>query len=201
MAEDLSFDDLMDRLRAGDDAAARTIFERYGRRLIGLARTRLDALTRQKVDPEDVLQSVFRSFFLGHAGGQIDLTDWNSLWSMLVVITLRKCGRQIKYYHAARRDIGREVRPSADADDSSPGWEAAGDDPTPAEAAMLAETVENLMRHLDARERQMVSLSLQGYTIREISAEVGRTERTVHRLLAQVRKRLERLRSADLEAS
>ena len=54
-----SFDDVMGRLRAGEQSAAATeIFHRFARRLIGLARTRLDDRVRGKVDAEDVLQSV-----------------------------------------------------------------------------------------------------------------------------------------------
>ena len=70
MPQSESFDDVMGRLRAGDQSAAATeIFQRFARRLIGLARTRLDDRVRSKVDAEDVLQSVFRSFFVRQAVG------------------------------------------------------------------------------------------------------------------------------------
>ena len=59
-----SFDDVITRLRDGDSEAATEIFHRFAARLIALARTRLDSRVRQKVDPEDVVQSVFRSFFI-----------------------------------------------------------------------------------------------------------------------------------------
>ena len=52
----------MARLRAGDNAAAAEVFRRFANRLIGLARTHLDARVRQKVDPEDVMQSALKSF-------------------------------------------------------------------------------------------------------------------------------------------
>src|SRR5690242_9456367 len=61
VASEPSFADLMARLRAGDDAAAAALFQRFATRLIALARGRLDGLVRRKVDPEDVVQSVFRS--------------------------------------------------------------------------------------------------------------------------------------------
>ena len=43
------------------------------------------------------------------------------------------------------------------------------EDPTPLEAAMLAETVEHLLGGLTPREREIASLALQGYTATEIS--------------------------------
>jgi RNA polymerase sigma-70 factor, ECF subfamily len=193
-APDLSFENLMTRLRAGDEAAAAEVFRRFTHRLIGLARARLDHLIRRKVDPEDILQSVYRTFFSRHAEGGFILDSWDSLWGMLTVITVRKCDYRRKYFRAARRDVGREITVRADADSTAPEAEALARDPTPSEAARLAETVELLMRELTGRERDMLGLSLQGYDVAEISGRVARTERTVQRVLKRVRERLEELR-------
>src|SRR5262249_54926721 len=109
MAPTDSFDALMSGLRAGDPSAADDVFRRYARRLIALARARLEARIGRKVDPEDVLQSVFRSFFTRYGEGQFTPGDWDSLWRILAVITLRKCGNRMEYFRAARRDVTREV--------------------------------------------------------------------------------------------
>jgi RNA polymerase sigma-70 factor, ECF subfamily len=193
-APDLSFENLMTRLRAGDEAAAAEVFRRFTHRLIGLARARLDHLIRHKVDPEDILQSVYRTFFSRHAKGGFILDSWDSLWGMLTVITVRKCDYRRKYFRAARRDVGREITVRAESDSTAPEAEALARDPTPSEAARLAETVELLMRELTGRERDMLGLSLQGYDVAEISGRVARTERTVQRVLKRVRERLEQLR-------
>jgi RNA polymerase sigma-70 factor (ECF subfamily) len=132
-SEPESFDDVIGRLRGGEEAAAAEIFNRYASRLIRLAHTRLDTRIRQKVDPEDVMQSVFRSFFVRQAKGQFDLEGWDSLWSLLVRITLRKCGRRVEVFQAERRDVRREVRPAARDDDSYRSWEAIAREPTPDE--------------------------------------------------------------------
>jgi RNA polymerase sigma-70 factor (ECF subfamily) len=184
----------MTRLRAGDQEAATAVFSRFSRRLIGLARRHLDGRLRDKLDPEDVMQSVFRSFFAAQAEKEFDLENWDNLWSLLVVITLRKCGHKIAYFCAARRDVQREQMPPA-VDESIAEWEAIAQDPTPSHAMMLADAVELIMNRLESpRERQILELSLQGCTPVEISARVGRTERTVQRVLARVRKWLERMR-------
>ncbi len=193
-APDRSFDDLMTRLRAGDDDAAAEVFRRFTHRLIGLARSRLDHLLRGKLDPEDILQSVYRTFFRRHARDAYDLGSWDSLWGMLTVITVRKCDYRRKFFRAARRDIGREVAPSPAAAPPG-GLEALARDPTPSEAARLAETVELLMKELSGREREMLALGLEGRDVPEISARVGRSERTVQRVLKRVRERLEQMRS------
>jgi RNA polymerase sigma-70 factor, ECF subfamily len=194
VAQDEDFAALMQRLRLGDPRAAEAVFDRYARRLIGLAQSRLEGRLRPKIDAEDVMQSALKSFFLRNADGQYDLHDWDSLWSLLTVITLRKCGRQVRRFLAEGRDVRREVAPP-DPEGSNCGWEALADEPTPSEAAVLAETVEQLMRGLpDATERQMLEMSLQGCGPREIGDVLGRSERTVHRVLSLVRKRLQRLR-------
>src|SRR6266852_3707821 len=81
MSRDNSFDALMTRLRAGDEDAANELFHLFASRLIGLARRQLDRRIRQKVDAEDVVQSVFKSFFLRHANGKFELSNWDNLWA------------------------------------------------------------------------------------------------------------------------
>jgi RNA polymerase sigma-70 factor (ECF subfamily) len=197
MLDNASFDDLMARLRQGDNTAEAEVFHRFRRRLIGLAQSRLGGLLRAKVDPEDVMQSVFKSFFLRHAEGQFELEDWDSLWSLLTTMTLRKCGYQIRHFRRGGRDVQREVKPQPGPDDSSASWEAIAREPTPAEAMLLAEAVEQLFRGLDDRERDIVQLSLQGYDVAEISPRVGRAERSVYRVLERVKGRLLRLSAED----
>jgi RNA polymerase sigma-70 factor (ECF subfamily) len=193
MSLDPAFTALLDRLSAGDPEAATQIFQRYAGRLIALARSRLDARIRQKVDPEDILQSVLKSFFVRHASGEFDLANWDSLWALLTVLTLRKCGYRTRHFRAARRDVQRERVPPAPDEDAHASWLAIARDPTPEEAAQLAEAVEQLFRGLDERDRQVVELSLQGYKAAEISARLALAERSVYRLLERIKRKLERL--------
>jgi RNA polymerase sigma-70 factor (ECF subfamily) len=195
MPPDDSFHDLMDRLTEGDSSAAGEVFHRFFVRLVGLARVHLDSRLRQKVDPEDVVQSVFRSFFLRHADGQFDLEGWDGLWALLTTITLRKCHRWREHFHTAARDLQAEV------EDPRRVGEEVGREPTPEEAVILAEQVELLLRGLEGRDRDIVSLRLQGYLPGEISARLGRPERTVYRVLDRVKRRLRRLRDSDPDPS
>lgn len=185
-----SFVDVMARLRGGDSQAAAQVFQRFAQRLIGLARRRLDRRLRQKLDPEDVLQSAFRSFF--ERQEQFELADWDSLWALLVVLTLRKCGRQVDLYRAARRAVEREAGDPV-------GVEALAREPTPAEAAALADTLAELLRRSDPRDRPILTLSLQGYTGLEVSRQTGCTERTVRRVLARARERLRLLDNQPID--
>jgi RNA polymerase sigma factor (sigma-70 family) len=192
MTPDSSFDALLSRLRQGDREAEALVFERFALRLIGLARAHLGRRLRGKEDPEDVMQSVFKSFFRMHREAALGLHGWDDLWSLLAVIALRKCGHRIAYYLAARRDVRRE-RAAAQGDEARRDWEALAREPTPQEAAMLDETVEELLRPLEERDRQVVAMTLQGYTRKEIGEELHCTERTVYRVLARLRRQMKRL--------
>jgi RNA polymerase sigma-70 factor (ECF subfamily) len=189
MAQHDSFVELMGRLRAGEDAAATELFGRFAARLHGLARKHLDTALRQKVDAEDVVQSAYKSFFVRFADDKLQVGDWDNLWGLLTLITLRKCADRAEHFRAQCRALSREAAPL---DGAEAGREAIDREPSPDEAAMLAETVEELFRGLDADERPIVELSLQGYTVQEISERLGRAERSVRRLRERVRKRLER---------
>jgi RNA polymerase sigma-70 factor (ECF subfamily) len=178
-----------DKTPAADDP--RLVFERFSRRLIGLARGHLDARLQHKVDPEDVVQSAYKSLLLRYGDGALAAEGWEGLWGLLTMITVRKCADRARFHKAARRDLRRETAPRA-ADDG-PAWlEAIGREPTPDQAVVLAETIEGLLGRLDAEERTMVELSLQGFSTQEISEQTGRAERSVRRLRERVRKYLER---------
>jgi RNA polymerase sigma-70 factor (ECF subfamily) len=196
-----SFDKLMARLAARDDEVARQVFLRFAERLIALARSRLDRRLQAKLDPEDVLQSVYKSFFRRHAQGEFQVESWDSLWGLLTLITVRKCARWAGHYHARARDIRVEVPASLSADASGRGWEAVDREPTPEQAAMLTETVEELLRGLEPRERAIATLGLQGYRAPEISAQLHRPDRSVYRILERVKKRLQRMHARNTESS
>jgi RNA polymerase sigma factor (sigma-70 family) len=191
----------MARLRAGDSTVETELFRQYVHRMLGLARRRLNEFARMKVEPDDVVNSALASFFNRHARGEFDLHDEAGLWDKLLEITLRKCGKWNKHFRAQKRDPSAEVPIQPSPDQSDAGFEPSDDEPTPDEAATLAEIVEYLMRDLDVREREILKLLLQGYKIYEISAQVQLSERTVHRVLDRVRDQvgrgLERLRAQD----
>jgi RNA polymerase sigma-70 factor (ECF subfamily) len=185
-----SFAEFLVRLHRGDDGAAQEIFSRFTHQLVALAVRHIDAALKHKVDPEDVVQSAYKSFFFRYGAGNLDVVNWNSLWGLLTLITVRKCAERAAYHRAECRDAARETAREGEA---APWLEPFGREPTPLEAAVLSETVEQLLAGLDEEERPILELSLQGFTTREISERLGRAERTVRLLREGVRHRLERM--------
>src|SRR5262249_4241965 len=153
----------------------------------------LEIQLQHKIEPEDVVQSAFKSFFLRYGEGALWAEGWDGLWGLLTRITLRKCADRVRHYRAERRDVNREAcSPAAGAE---PWWEAMTREPSPEEAVVLAETVEQVLRELDQNERPIIEMSLQGFSTQEISEALGRAERSVRRLRERVRGQLERLQS------
>jgi RNA polymerase sigma-70 factor (ECF subfamily) len=169
----------------------RAAFEHFSRRLIGLARGHLRGRLQHQVDPEDVVQSAYKSFLVRYGDGALTAEGLEGLWGLLTLITVRKCADRARYHLADCRDLHRAAG-TANSPDSAAAWlEVVGHEPTPDEGTILAETVEELLEQLDGYERTIVELSLQGYSTQEISEQTGRAERSVRRLRERVRKHLD----------
>jgi RNA polymerase sigma factor (sigma-70 family) len=175
---------LLERFRAGDDLAAEKLFARYFDRLRALARSRLASRLARRTDPEDIVQSVYRSFFAGARAGRFTLSRGGDLWRLLAAITKHKLLRQLRHATADRRRLDNEVS-IEDVDLAR--LHARTIDPTPEEAVAMADELEWILAQLDPGARRMLELRLQGSQLSEIAKDTGRSERTVRRALAQIR--------------
>jgi RNA polymerase sigma-70 factor (ECF subfamily) len=175
------------RLTAGEDHAAADLVARYSARLVALARQGLSPALRAKCDPEDVLQSVFRTFFRRLGTGDVDLRDWESLAGLLALLTVRKCQHRVRHYRTAGRDVRLEVR--LDGADGGP-IHVPDRDPVPDEIAAFTELAERLLQSLNLRDREVISRVIAGEGTAEIAQRLGRTRRAVQRAIARTRQRL-----------
>lgn len=173
----------LDRLRHGDPDAAREVVTRYTSGLMSLARAHLPDRVRPRFGPEDVIQSVYRTFFSRCRDGRLTVPAGADLWALLSVITLRKCHNCRAHADALRRDSRRERR-----------WplvlEAprfAAHDPGPADLAVLADAISGITAALPFASRQIVELTLTGASTDQISTALGCPERTVRRVRARFR--------------
>src|SRR5438874_13579799 len=138
-------------LKSDDAAAAQPLWERYHRRLVGLARRKLESSRRRGADEEDVVQDALHSFFKGVAGGRFPrLDDRDNLWRLLVVITARKALDQLAH-ERSKKQGGGTLQGESRISPGASGWDAAaieqvvGDEPTPEFAAQVAEEYHRLL--------------------------------------------------------
>ena len=182
---------LVARWRAGDQQAAAELVQRYTARLVALARSRLSGSVARQVDPEDLVQSAYRSFFAKARQGAIDFAENGDLWQLLVTITLHKLQNQVKRATAQKRAAHKEQ--TFGSEDSLLGLRgvALGGEPSPVEALALVDLLEQIMRSLEPSERRILEMRLQGYTLKEVAAEVQCSERTVRRTVSEIKERLQ----------
>jgi RNA polymerase sigma factor (sigma-70 family) len=184
----------IDQLKAGDEAAAERLWDRYFHRLVGLARKKLQATARTAADEEDVALSAFASFCRAAQKGRFPrLSDRDDLWAMLMVITARKAGHLVRHENQEKR-----ARAPTDQDGARPALASGegvsdleaiiGREPTPAFAAQVAEQCRRLLASLgDADLERIALLKMEGYSQGEIAAQLGCVERTVRRRLHRIR--------------
>jgi RNA polymerase sigma factor (sigma-70 family) len=175
---------LVARWQEGDEEAARELFYRYSERLIALVRSRLSGKLAPRLDPEDVVQSVYRSFFSNARDNRCVLEQSGDLWRLLVTMAMHKLLDQAKRQHAGRRAVEREE------DWFGLNSEMLSREPSPEDAVAVLEEVELLMRGLDPVHRRIVEMRLQGFGTTEIAAEVDRSRQLVCLVLKQAYERL-----------
>jgi len=180
------------RWQGGDEAAAQALFEQYAARLIALVRVHLAEKLAQRFDPEDVVQSAFRSFFVGTREGRYLLRHSGDLWKLLVAITRHKLQHQVARHRASKRDVNREEAVGIDARWFDEFQDRLACSPPIGDAIVLAEEIETLLALLDRTERRMFELRLEGYTLDEIADDADRSQRTVRRVMDRIKAELVR---------
>jgi RNA polymerase sigma-70 factor (ECF subfamily) len=164
----------------------RALVDRYTARLLELARHRLPDPVRRRVDPEDLVQSVYRSFFRRLKDGRFSFADSGDLWRLLAAMTFQRATKAVRFHQQQRRDVRRERQ--LPADDKSQTGDAAivVREPGPEDVVALFDSLERLLAQLPAKYRDIAVLQLDGRSVDEIARAVKRSRRTVFRALAEL---------------
>jgi DNA-directed RNA polymerase specialized sigma24 family protein len=194
MSSDGSVTRWLGQLQEGDEAAVQPLWERYFGRLVGLARTKLRATPCRAFDGEDVAISAFDSFCRNAERGRFPLVDRDSLWRLLVVITVRKAANLLRHEGRQKCGGGHAAVPGASAEGEGQLFEQAlSREPSPELAAELAEQYQLLLDRLDDPELEQVALwRMEGYSVEEIARKKKYAPRTIKRKLQLIRDLWER---------
>lgn len=188
--------DYLRNLKAGDEEAARVVWERYVGKLRRLASKRLRGSAQRAADDEDVVLSAFNSFCTRAAGGQFpQLETADDLWKLLATITSRKAAALKKRERADKRGGGKTRGESAlDVHDPSTGKEQRGigsvpdERPAPDRQLEYAEQFDNLLARLDDPALREIALcKMAAHTNEEIAAKLEISLSTVERKLRAIR--------------
>jgi len=161
----------------------RCVYGEYARRLKGYIRAQLAADMAGREDAEDIMQSVFRTFWRGVSESRYQVPASDDLWSLLSVLARHKVCAHATHHRAAKRDMGRS-RSLTDLESALSFVDSRAADP------VLEAVVRELLDNMPPAHRQIIELRCQGLEIGEIAKATKRTRRTVERILQQSREDL-----------
>ena len=182
MADEVSFHDLIRRVRGGDEAAAAELVRGYEPAIRRAVRFRLtDPRLRRTCDSMDVCQSVLASFFVRAASGQYDLDTPEQLLRLLTTMARNKLLNQARHEQASRRDNRLVAGDIADLAASAPG---------PAQQAEAREMLAEVRKRLAPDELELVELRNAGHDWNAIASRMGGNaaalRQKLHRALARL---------------
>jgi RNA polymerase sigma-70 factor (ECF subfamily) len=194
MAADVTFDELIRRVRGGDEAAAAALVRLYEPAVRRAVRFRLvDQRLGAVLDSLDICQSVLASFFVRAAGGQYDLERPEQLVRLLVTMARNKLASKVRQERAARRDV-RRVGGERDLANVADG------DLGPSQQATARDLLHETLRRLTAEERQLVELRSAGHDWGSIASRLGGKPVVLRKKLSRALGRVSRELGLD-EAS
>lgn len=173
---------LLRLVRSGEQEAATDLYVRYSDRLLKLAKRNTNPNLATRFDPEDVVQSVFRSFFRRVAHGAYDVPEGEELWRLLLVLSLNKVRALARHHRAQRRSVDATFRNIGE--DQSVG---AFMTPDPQPQQILEMVVDDVLRDMPAAQRHIVEQRIQGHSVVDIADQTQRSRRTVERVIKKFR--------------
>lgn len=167
---DSRFQELIRRVRAGEQDAAAELVRTYEPAIRRAVRVRLsDSRLARAFDSADICQSVLASFFVRTALGQYDLDTPEQLLRLLATMARHKLADQVDRQRAGCRDNRRTDETAGNR------FDAADPGPTPSREVAASDLLAEVRRRLSPEERQVADLRHQGCDWDRIAAEFGST--------------------------
>lgn len=181
----------IDLVKYGDSVAANHIWQHYFDRLVRSVRHKLYGQNRAVSDEEDIVLSVFDSFYSAVEKGRFpDLSDRDDLWQLLLRMSARKVVDKRRHDLRQRRGGDVKLHSLGHPADGEAIFEAIGDEPSPEMVLMMQESVEQFFSHLGVGQlRDLAGAKLEGYSNADLAERFGCSERTIERRLHLIREK------------
>ncbi|QDV47632.1 RNA polymerase sigma factor RpoE [Stieleria neptunia] len=191
MSDDKTVSRWIDQVKDGDSIAAAELWQHYYDRLVRNVRNHLRGQNRGVADEEDVVVSVFESFYRAAEQGRYpEMSDRADLWRLLLKMSARKVIDKRRRERRQRRGGGeRTFSLAAGSDGEDALIEVIGDEPTPDMVLTMTESVESLLSHLgDGQLREIAIGKMEGFSNAELATRLSCSERTIERRLHLIRE-------------
>lgn len=157
------------------------------------ARRLMGSRLRRRVTEEDVVQSVFRTFYRRNSNGECEFDHTGALRNYLWTIMTNKVRRYAERHHAQIRNVMSEIEM-----EGSPQTSLIRDQrPGPEEWAVVRDEIRVLTRGFVPRDLKILQLRFDGHASSEIAEQVGCSRWTVRRVVEGFGLRLQQ-RSQDM---
>ncbi len=176
----------LERIQRGDQDAARELLTRYEPEVRLVVRRQLPRLLRSRFDSLDFLQSVWGSFFRRVRDGATAFEDSRHLVAFLARAAKNKVIDEYRRAASQKQDMHRE-EPLWNDHGHPRDLQAEGD--TPSQLAQAAEVLGQLRELVPEERRIVLELKAQDLSSREIALRLGVSERTVQRVIEDLRRR------------
>lgn len=174
------------RIQGGDEDAARELLTRYEAEVRLVVRRQLPRLLRSRFDSLDFLQSVWGSFFRRVRTSSAEFDDSRHLVAFLARAAKNKVIDEYRRAGSLKHDMHRE-EPLWDETEGA--RELTYDRDTPSEVAEANEALGRLRDLLPGDRQSILDLKAQGLSSGEVGARLGISERTVQRVIEDLRRR------------
>ncbi len=164
MTSDDSRDSLPDRIVEGADSAWLDVDRAFRQRLCGLVEREMNKRYQSREDAEDIVQSVFRTFFRRATEGEFQFEHVGALWKLLQTLARRKILKHVEYHEAEKRSPGKEQAFEGDLPEQRA--------PTAREAQLLGDALDLVLQNVSQTEASIFRLQLNGYQIWEIVTRI-----------------------------
>ena len=175
---------LVREYQSGSEEAARELYLRYASRLRALAVAQCGSDLSPRFDADDIVQSVFRTFFQRVRRGCYDVPAGTELWGLFLVLALRKVRSRASFHRAAKRD----VRLTAGGDAVEQAEHPMRHDESA--CTFLRMVIDETLEGVRPANRAIIRLRIENHEVAEIAHRTGRSKRTVERVLQEFRQRL-----------
>ena len=176
--------DLVNEFQDGSQSAAKELFDKHCERLLRLAKRRIGQRMSSRFDPEDVVQSAFRTFFTRVKNDEFEFANEDDTFKLLVRLTVRKTLRRIQYHRAETRNP--EAEQGHQADGSEVFAHVASAEPSAEVEVALLDEFERFVGQLPTLDRQVLELKVQGFSTVEIAERLGTYDRKVRRIIERL---------------
>ncbi len=180
--------DFIARIQAGDEEAARELLTRYEAEVRLVVRRQLPRLLRSRFDSLDFLQSVWGDFFQKVRAGGADFENSRHLVGFLARAAKNKVIDEYRRAGSQKQDMHREESIWSEGERPR---ELTAPGETASQVVEAREAFDRLLDLVPEDRRQLLQLKAQGLSSREIGDRLGISERTVQRVLEDLRRRVQ----------